>query len=86
MESYLSAGGEKVPAGLKVRLVDVPAEVETDSAFETCPREQIEELGKRFYPLTSELHGAVGRAWLQHLVDLGAETIVARWGTTATSG
>jgi putative DNA primase/helicase len=80
MESYLSAGGEKVPAGLKVRLVDVPAEVDTDSAFETCPREQIEELGKRFYPLTSELHGAVGRAWLQHLVDLGAETIVAQVG------
>ena len=65
MESYLSASGEKVPAGLKVRLVDVPAEVEPDSAFETCPREKIEELGKRFYPLTSELHGAVGRAWLQ---------------------
>jgi putative DNA primase/helicase len=75
MESYLSAGGEKVPAGLKVRLVDVPAEVQPDSAFETCPREQIEELGKRFYPLTSELYGAVGRAWLQHLVNLGAEEI-----------
>ena len=77
MESYLSAGGEKVPAGLKVRLVDVPAEVQPDSAFETCPREQIEELGKRFYPLTSELYGAVGRAWLQHLVDLGDEKIGA---------
>ena len=60
-----------------MRLVDVPAEVQPDSAFETCPREQIEELGKQFYPLTSELHGAVGRAWLQHLVDLGAETIAA---------
>ena len=80
MESYLSAGGEKVPAGLKVRLVDVPAEVQTDSAFETCPREQIEELGKQFYPLTSELYGAVGRAWLQYLVDLGAETIGAQVG------
>ena len=77
METYLSAGGEKVPAGLKVRLVDVPAEVQADSAFETCPREQIEELGKRFYPLTSELYGAVGRAWLQHLVDLGSEKIGA---------
>ena len=77
MESYLSSGGEKVPAGLKVRLVDVPAEVQPDSAFETCPREQIEELGKQFYPLTSELHGAVGRAWLQYLVDLGAEKIGA---------
>ena len=80
MESYLSAGGEKVPAGLKVRLVDVPAEVQPDSAFETCPREQIEELGRQFYPLTSELYGAVGRAWLQHLVDHGAETIAASVG------
>ncbi len=86
MASYLSAGGEKVPAGLKVRLVDVPAEVQPDSAFETCPRERIEELGKQFYPLTSELHGAVGRAWLQHLVDLGAEKLVPWCGTTATSG
>jgi putative DNA primase/helicase len=77
MESYLSSGGEKVPAGLKVRLVDVPAEVQTDSAFETCPREQIEELGRQFYPLTVALHGAVGRAWLQHLVNLGAEKIGA---------
>jgi putative DNA primase/helicase len=55
MEAYLSSGGEKVPAGLKVRLVDVPAEVQPDSAFETCPREQIEELGRQFYPLTKEL-------------------------------
>jgi putative DNA primase/helicase len=77
MESYLSADGEKLPAGLKVRLVDVPAEVREDSAFETCPREQIEELGKKFYPLTTTLYGAVGRAWLQHLVNLGAEAIGA---------
>jgi putative DNA primase/helicase len=77
MEAYLSSGGEKVPAGLKVRLVDVPAEVQPDSAFETCPREQIEELGRQFYPLTKELYGAVGRAWLQHLVDLGEEKIAA---------
>jgi putative DNA primase/helicase len=77
MEAYLSSGGEKVPAGLKVRLVDVPAEVQPDSAFETCPREQIEELGRQFYPLTQELYGAVGRAWLKHLVDLGEDRIVA---------
>jgi putative DNA primase/helicase len=77
MEQYLSSGGEKVPAGLKVRLVDVPAEVQPDSAFETCPRQQIEELGKRFYPLAMELHGAVGRGWLQHLVELGEEKIAA---------
>jgi hypothetical protein len=66
-----------VPAGLKVRLVDVPAEVQPDSAFETCPREEIEELGRQFYPLTKELYGAVGRAWLQYLVDLGEEKIAA---------
>jgi putative DNA primase/helicase len=77
MEGYLSSGGERVPAGLKVRLVDVPAEVQPDSAFETCPRDQIEELGRQFYPLTKELYGAVGRAWLQHLVDVGEDKIVA---------
>jgi hypothetical protein len=55
----------------------VPAEVREDSAFETCPREQIEELGKKFYPLTTTLYGAVGRAWLQYLVNLGAEAIGA---------
>jgi uncharacterized protein (DUF927 family) len=77
MESYLSAGGEKLPAGLKVRLVDVPAEVQDDSVFDTFPREQIAELGKQFYLLTTTLYGAVGRAWLQHLVDLGGEAIGA---------
>jgi len=79
MESFLSAGGEKVPAGLSVRLVDVPAEVQPESAFETCPVHQIEQLGKRFYPATTQLHGAVGRAWLQHLVDLGPAEIQRRF-------
>jgi uncharacterized protein (DUF927 family) len=78
MEAYLSSGGEKVPAGLKVRLVDVPAEVQAESAFETCSADGIEELGKRFYPLTQRLHGAVGRAWLQYLVNLGGEHITAQ--------
>ena len=77
MESYLSADVEKLRAGTKVRLVDVPAEVRDDSAFETCPREQIEELGKLFYPITTTLYGVVGRAWLQYLVNLGAEAIGA---------
>ena len=77
MELYLSADGERLPAGLKVRLVDVPAEVQADSAFETCPRERIEQLGKQFYPSTTTLHGAVGRAWVQHLVNLGVEAIGA---------
>jgi putative DNA primase/helicase len=78
LEAYLSSGGEKVTAGLKVRLVDVPAEVQSESAFETCSADEIEELGKRFYPLTLRLHGAVGRAWLQHLVDLGPDEITTR--------
>ncbi|WP_336485192.1 DUF927 domain-containing protein [Methylobacterium nigriterrae] len=78
MQAFLSAGGETVPAGLSVRLVDVPAEVQPGSAFETCPVDQIEELGKQFYPATTRFHGAVGRAWLQHLVDLGSEEIQRR--------
>jgi len=78
MEAFLSAAGEKVSAGLLVRLVDVPAEVRAESAFETCPVDKIEELGKKFYPLTTQLHGAVGRAWVQHLVDLGPEEIQRR--------
>ena len=78
IEAYLSSGGEKVPAGLKVRLVDVPAEVRPESAFETCSADGIEELGKQFYPLTLQLHGATGRAWLQHLVDIGSEEITVR--------
>ena len=80
MEAFLSSGGEKVPAGLTVRLVDVPAEVQPGSAFETCPVDDIETLGKRFYPLATHLHGAVGRAWLKHLVDLGADEIQLRLG------
>ena len=36
MEAFLTEAGEKVPAGLSVRLVDVPAEVQPESAFETC--------------------------------------------------
>jgi putative DNA primase/helicase len=78
IEAYLSSGGEKVPAGLKVRLLDVPAEVQPESAFESCSAHGIEELGKGFYPLTQRLHGAAGRAWLRHLVDLGSDEITAR--------
>jgi hypothetical protein len=78
MEVFLSSGGEKVPAGLSVRLVDVPAEVQPESAFETVRVDGIEALGKQFYPLTTRLYGAVGRAWLQHLVNMGPEEIQRR--------
>src|SRR5215813_2403878 len=69
LEASHPPGGEQEPAGPNVRLVDVPAEVqpESESAFETCAADGIEELGKKFYPLTLRLHGAAGRAWLQHL-------------------
>ncbi|MCC2653698.1 MAG: hypothetical protein K0Q60_3864, partial [Microvirga sp.] len=79
MAAFLQAAGEKVPAGMMVRLVDIPAEVQPESAFETFPVDQIEEVGRRFYPLTTKLHGAVGRAWLQHLVDLGPDKIQAHF-------
>ena len=36
-KSYLSSGGEKVPAGLKVRLVDVPAEVQARERIRNLP-------------------------------------------------
>lgn len=78
MDTFLTEAGEKVPAGLSVRLVDVPAEVQPESAFETYPVDQIEELGRLFYPLTTRLYGAVGRKWLQNLVDLGPDQIQAR--------
>ncbi|WP_336491299.1 DUF927 domain-containing protein [Methylobacterium nigriterrae] len=75
MEAFLAAGGESVPAGLSVRLVDVPAEVQPGSAFETCAIGEIEEIGRLYYPLTTQLHGAVGQYWLQCLVELGPEEI-----------
>ena len=37
IEAYLSSGGEKVPAGLKVRLVDVPAEVQPEQRVRDLP-------------------------------------------------
>jgi putative DNA primase/helicase len=77
MVAFLTAAGENVAAGLMVRFVDVPAEVQAESAFETCAVHQLEEFGKQFYPLTSRLHGAVGRVWLQYLVDLGPKNIEA---------
>ncbi|MER2266813.1 DUF927 domain-containing protein [Methylobacterium oxalidis] len=80
MEAFLAAGGESVPAGLSVRLVDVPAEVQPGSAFETCPVDQVEEIGRQFYPLTTHFHGAVGCAWLQLLVELGPDEIQRQLG------
>ena len=64
--------------GRRKRLVDVPAEIQRGTAFETIPPDQIHIGGKRFYSATSRLHGAVGRAWLKYLVDLGPDEIKRR--------
>ena len=41
IEAYLSSGGEKVPAGLKVRLLDVPAEVQPRARSRLAPQTQL---------------------------------------------
>jgi putative DNA primase/helicase len=59
-------------AGQLVRLVDIPADVGSGSAFETF---NPDEAGKKFYAATKEYHGSVGHDWLQHLVALGPTQI-----------
>jgi uncharacterized protein (DUF927 family) len=61
--------------GAKRRLVDVPAEVQPGSAFEMIPRDRIHIESKRLFASMRRLHGAVGRHWQQHLVDLGPDKI-----------
>jgi len=63
--------------GARKRLVDVPAEVQPGSAFETIPRDQIHIEGKRFFAAVRRQHGAVGLAWQQHLVAIGPVRIKA---------
>jgi uncharacterized protein (DUF927 family) len=72
---FLSSHGRKDKEGRHVRLTDIPAEVQQGSAFELIPADQISAAAARFYPLVSRLHGAVGRDWLQHLVNLGPAEI-----------
>jgi uncharacterized protein (DUF927 family) len=54
--------------GQLVRLVDIPAVVQSASSFETIPGDNIAAAGKQFYAATSECHGCVGYDWLRHLV------------------
>src|SRR5262249_48371804 len=63
--------------GARKRLVDIPAEVQPGSAFETIPREQIHIEGKRLFDAMKRHHGAVGRDWQRHLVDIGPDKITA---------
>jgi hypothetical protein len=67
--------GKGLQEGARKRLVDVPAEVQSGSAFETIPRDRIHIEGKRLFDVMKRQHGAVGRDWQRHLVVLGPDKI-----------
>ncbi len=67
--------GKDLNEGARKRLVDVPAQVQADSAFETIPPEKIHIEGARLFDAMKRQHGAVGRDWQDHLVKLGPDTI-----------
>jgi hypothetical protein len=69
--------GRSLQEGARKRLVDIPAEVQPGSAFETIPREQIHIESKRLFDAMKRHHGAVGRDWQRHLVDIGPNKIKA---------
>ena len=69
--------GKSLQEGARKRLVDVPAEVQPGSAFETIPREQIHIESKRLFDAMKRNHGAVGRDWQRHLVHIGPDKIKA---------
>jgi uncharacterized protein (DUF927 family) len=69
--------GKSLQEGARKRLVDVPAEVQPGSAFETIPREQIHIASKRLFDAMKRQHGAVGRDWQRHLVNVGPDKIKA---------
>jgi uncharacterized protein (DUF927 family) len=69
--------GPDLKEGARKRLVDVPAEVQPGSAFETITRDQIDIEGKRFFDAVKRQHGAIGLAWQQHLVEIGPARIEA---------
>jgi uncharacterized protein (DUF927 family) len=69
--------GKNLQEGARKRLVDVPAEVQPGSAFETISRERIHTEGKRLFDAIRRQHGAVGRDWQRRLVVLGPDRIKA---------
>ena len=69
--------GEELQEGARKRLVDVPAEVQPGSAFETIPREQIHIVGRRLFDAMKRQHGAVGRDWQRYLVEIGSDRLKA---------
>jgi putative DNA primase/helicase len=74
-KSLVELIGKNLQEGARKRLVDVPAEVQRGSAFETIPR--IHDEGKRFFDAMKCQHGAVGRDWQHHLMVLGPDKIKA---------
>jgi len=69
--------GATLQEGARKRLVDMPSEVQSGSAFETIPCEQIHVEGRRLFGAMKRQHGAVGRDWQRHLVQLGPDRIKA---------
>jgi putative DNA primase/helicase len=69
--------GKDLQEGARKRLVDVPAEVQPGSAFESIPRDRIHIEGKVLYDAMKRQHGAVGRDWQRYLVALGPDQIKA---------
>jgi hypothetical protein len=67
--------------GQLVRMVDIPAQVQPDSALETIDKSKIDDAGSHFYAATHDYHGAVGYDWLKHLAALGPAAIKAELKT-----
>jgi uncharacterized protein (DUF927 family) len=74
-KSLVQFVGESLQEGARKRLIDVPAEVQSGSAFETISRDQIHAMGARLFNAMKRQHGVVGREWQRHLVKLGPDTI-----------
>ena len=75
--SLIEFVGPGLQEGARKRLVDVPAQVQPGSAFETIPCERIHIEGRRLFDAMKCQHGAVGRDWQRHLVNLGPDKIKA---------
>jgi uncharacterized protein (DUF927 family) len=67
--------GKDLQEGARRRFVDVPAEVGPGSAFELIGRDRIHIESKRLFAGMRRQHGAVGRDWQRHVVDLGPDKI-----------
>jgi hypothetical protein len=65
--------------GRMKRLADLPAMVGVDTALETVPHYKLGDVCGRIYAATDRLHGAIGQAWLRHLVNLGETQIKAKF-------